>query len=184
MQQLLLLACPESRTSICPVCSLIMMRGVICRVRYHRSASANPFALLFFLAFSSACTHVRGTSTGHIQPTVTSTYIKWLCTGCSDGQTQHTACNNIPCLQIVVLAGGTNDFRSTAPPLEEWTNDIISFIDMVSSECMCCVTYLSATDTTLARTLWDVVLWMCVQDSCMLHDKRHCCVSFAWTYRH
>lgn len=34
-------------------------------------------------------------------------------------------------LQVVVLAGGTNDFRSTTPPLEEWTNDVISFLDMV-----------------------------------------------------
>lgn len=42
------------------------------------------------------------------------------------------ACNALYWLQIVVLAGGTNDFHATAPPLEEWTNDIISFIDMVN----------------------------------------------------
>lgn len=35
-------------------------------------------------------------------------------------------------LQVVVLAGGTNDFRSTTPPLEEWTSDVINFLDMVS----------------------------------------------------
>lgn len=35
-------------------------------------------------------------------------------------------------MQIVVLAGGTNDFRSSVPPaLEEWTSDIIDFLDMV-----------------------------------------------------
>lgn len=34
-------------------------------------------------------------------------------------------------LQVVVLAGGTNDFRSTTPPLDEWTSDVISFLDMV-----------------------------------------------------
>ena len=36
-------------------------------------------------------------------------------------------------LQIVVLAGGTNDFHAAAPPLEEWTDDIINFIDMVGA---------------------------------------------------
>ena len=36
-------------------------------------------------------------------------------------------------LQIVVLAGGTNDFHAAAPPLEEWIDDIINFIDMVGA---------------------------------------------------
>ena len=50
----------------------------------------------------------------------------------------YTDCHKCCCLQIVVLAGGTNDFRSTTPPLEEWTNDVISFLDMVSTaSCVC-----------------------------------------------
>ena len=35
-------------------------------------------------------------------------------------------------MQVVVMAGGTNDFHATPPPLEEWTSDIISFMNTVS----------------------------------------------------
>ena len=39
---------------------------------------------------------------------------------------------NSKCMQIVVMAGGTNDFHSTPPPLEEWTSAIIDFMNTVS----------------------------------------------------
>ena len=35
-------------------------------------------------------------------------------------------------MQVVVMAGGTNDFHATPPPLEEWTSDIINFMNTVS----------------------------------------------------
>lgn len=35
-------------------------------------------------------------------------------------------------LQIVVLAGGTNDFHAAAPPLEQWISDNLNFMSEVS----------------------------------------------------
>ena len=35
-------------------------------------------------------------------------------------------------LQIVVLAGGTNDFHGAAPPLQQWISDNLDFMSEVS----------------------------------------------------
>ncbi len=50
-------------------------------------------------------------------------------------------------MQVVILAGGTNDFHlTTFPPLEEWTSDILNFINTVSlsadeAHVLCCTAY-------------------------------------------
>ncbi len=51
------------------------------------------------------------------------------------------------CMQVVILAGGTNDFHTAPTPLDEWVSDAIELIQNVSTDHLLCVCELSLSFT-------------------------------------